>query len=303
VILLAWEMYHAVNTFGGLARVIPRMIEDFRQGLFVSGYTISLANAYIREGIPLWANITRYFWLALLLVFPAILGFKNLIQIRSLNDIEIKVTGGLAGTGLMLVVTALAAGMEELFRVLIYAPFFTVPVVVIFCYKLHQPSKKHSFIILAALLLVFSFPTFLAHNNTVGTNAYYAYEFSAYRWLKSQYGDEEQFYYAGGWFPLIYYYFDEESSCRIGTGFQWLADQTSTGYLKELQTQITTLRHETTESARVYVYNECRIRMDFGRFLNGENPAIYPDWEEFQAMLYRENLIYSNSHVQFLKVR
>ncbi|MCL0079873.1 hypothetical protein M1O18_03100 [Dehalococcoidia bacterium] len=300
VIIVSWQMYLATNTFEGLVNLVSRMLEDLRQGLLISGYTAALADAYTREGIPLWANLTRYLWLALF-VFAAIVGFKNLLKARSLDDIETKVTGGLVGVGFMFIAVALAAGMTELFRVLIYAPFFTAPILVMFCYKLRQPLKRYSFITLTALLLVFSFPTFLAHNNTVGTTAYYSYEFSGYERLKSWYGDIKGVYIGGGVHPapLLDYYI--KRPYYTGTSFYFLEEHTPSGFLKELHRQLTLAQNRGKQATSLFVVEEGRLRAQFEHFL-GIDLVTRPEWDAFKDRLSHEDLIYSSGYIQFYKV-
>ena len=114
MIILVWEMFHAGSNLAGMAALIPTMISDFRQGLLISGYTVSLATSYTSATTPLWATLTRYFWLALLLGFAAVLGIRNLIRFKKLNDIEIILTGGLIATGMLLLITLLLSGRRKL---------------------------------------------------------------------------------------------------------------------------------------------------------------------------------------------
>jgi len=299
VILLSWEMYGAITFFGSYVKFMPKMIDDLSQGLFFSQYAAVSMSPEVRETMPLWANITKYFWLALIFVLGATLGFKNLIQLRRLNDVETKITGGLVGTGLLFIITVLGSPMDWAYRyrILLYAPFFTVPIVAIFTNKLRQPLKKYSFAALATLLLVFSFPTFLAHNNTVSTTAYYAYETSGYWWLKSQYGDKEEVYLAGGW-HLLDYYIEGTQMSRVGLGLQWMVEENAPSYVESIDKQLTLLQDKGNEAARLFIFPESRI-VGASKHLWGTDPATLPEWEQLKSRLSKEELIYDNGYMKF----
>ena len=201
----------------------------------------------------------------------------------------------------MFAITIVAMGASEISRILIYAPFFCVPLVVLFFTKLRNPLKNYAFIILAGVLVVLSFPTFLAHNNTVDSIAYYSYEFSAYQWLKEQYSNEQEFYYAGGSNP-INYYFAPPSAQAVGTGLEFLNEQTIAGLLQEKLDSISTLEKMSQWYDSVYIFEPAKETAQFEHLLS-YNPVNSPEWQEFLQQLTQQDRIYDNGYMQFYKVR
>jgi len=299
MIVLVWEMFHANLNFSGMLALFPTMLNDFRQGLFISGYTASLATSYTSAATPLWANLTRYFWLALLFGFAAVLGIRNLIRVKKLNETEIILTGGLIATGMLLVITLLASGATEIERVLLYAPFFTVPLLVLFITKLHEPLRKYSFVALAVVLAVLIFPTFLAHNNTVDTTAYYSYEFTAYSWLKQQSNGE--LYYAGGTHPIDYY-FEKPEAQNVGTSLEYISEPSVTGLLAERLSCVDTLEKMSHWYDSVYNFESGKETAQFEHLLGfGYNLVNSPEWQEFLQGLNQQDRIYDNGYMQLYK--
>jgi len=298
-LLLVWEMYHAGSNFAGMSGLVPRMVEDFRQGIFMSGYAAGLAGSYTSETSPLWVNLTRYLWVVLLLVFAAILAVRNVLRARRLSETEVWITGGLLGIGLLTVIGIIASGMNEGYRVLVYAPFFSAPLVVLFFHKLRAPLRQYAGAALACLLVGLVFPTFLAHNNTVGTTAYYSYEFDGYEWLREQYGNKSDVYLAGGKAPLDYY-FEPPIVHYVGASLQFAPEQSIAGMLADKLNSIDTLEKMSRLYDSMYIFEAGEETAQFEHLLDF-NPVNSPEWQGFLQRLNQQNRIYDNGYMQFYK--
>jgi hypothetical protein len=299
VFLLVWETYNATGNFIGISNLIPKMIDDFRQGLFISGFTTGLADSYTTGANPLWANLSRYFWLALLFAFAAVLGFRNLIRIKKLDENETRVTGGILAVGFLLVITLMSSGGQEIERVLYYGAFFTVPLVVLFFYKQRERFRKYSLIALAAALAVLIFPTFLAHNNTVGTTAYYSFESDAYQWVSEQYANKIHFFYGGG-AAQDDYYFRQPVAVSVNISLMYVKNQTIEGLLAERLNRINNLEEEGQWFDSVYIFDDGKDPVQFEHLL-GFSPTNSPQWQEFLQRLNQHDIMYDNGYIQVYK--
>jgi hypothetical protein len=160
------------------------------------------------ESVPLWASLTRIFWLGFIYVFGVIIGIRNLFRIRRMDTAEIVENGGLWGVLIFSGIILLGfVGGGQLSRLLMYTPLFTIPLIMRFLagfdtpvpikatsgnYYLVRPwnwLRKYSFVVTSIIFLVLSFPTFLVNYATVNTTAIYQYEHSTGEFIESSYGD------------------------------------------------------------------------------------------------------------------
>jgi hypothetical protein len=184
VIPLAWDVYWASRFFDSLIKITSAVIEDLTEkGLLT--YFFNLGQSYVGAGVPLWAIAVRYFWWGALFLFGSILGLKNLLNIKSLSRAQQLETGGLVGViALSAAVTALSVGGSEFYRFLLYGAFCTVPILLSFVVNLPTKGRRLALGLAIPLFFLLSFPTFLAHNNLVGTSTYYPSELHAGAFLR-----------------------------------------------------------------------------------------------------------------------
>lgn len=189
VVILAWEIYRATALFGALVHVPTTFVKDFTEGRLWD-YIFIMGESYVGARVPLWATITRTFWWVALYIFGVILGLKNLFKVKELSSAERKETGGLLGLIFLTIATLFSKGGAEYYRFLLYGAFFTVPIILRFLYKL---PRRHLVLTIAAIFfIVFSFPTFLAHNNLVALTARYPSEVQAARFVNHCHGDGDE---------------------------------------------------------------------------------------------------------------
>ncbi|MDP2937380.1 MAG: hypothetical protein Q8O86_12915 [Dehalococcoidia bacterium] len=190
VIPLSWDIYWATRIFEGVTKVTSGVIADFTEkGLLV--YFFNLGASYAGAEVPLWTVIVRAFWWGALFLFGAILGLRNLLNIKGLSRVQQVETGGLVGViALSTAVTLLSLGGTEFYRFLLYGGFFTVPIILRFLLGLPRNRRRLAVGLAISLFFVLSFPTFLAHNNLVGISGYYPPELQAGNFLKQTSGGQ-----------------------------------------------------------------------------------------------------------------
>ena len=297
-IVTAWEIYWTWHTFVSLATSLPSALKDIYTGGFLT-FPQTLVQANIGGRLPLWATITRSLWWTLLGV-STILGIYNLFRLQKLS-LQVKIaTGGLMGVILLTIIgTFGTVGGQQFSRFFLYAPFFSVPLLLIFL-KQSVTWGRTAIIVLSALLLVLSLPTFLSSVNTVTTDAIYPYECSTGEFIESHsQGDDESN-------VLLY-------------GFDWASTAWVRYYTPDLQ-----LKH--VPEIVYYSGNEDeaweKIDAILTSFLEGWTlpgkqkllvisekaqitlqhlQNIPPDdtkWEEIWKRLSNHNLIYNNGYIQ-----
>ncbi|MDD5038460.1 MAG: hypothetical protein PHN78_04000, partial [Dehalococcoidales bacterium] len=200
IVPIAWELYWATQFFETITKVTAHILQDLGE-LGVLTYVLHMGQAYVGGQVPLWAVITRYFWWVVLFLFGTILALKKLLRIKTLDPNEKIETGELLGVmALTAAVTLGSPGGSEYYRFLLYGAFFTVPIILRFLLNLSSNNRRLSLTLLIIVFSILSFPTFLAHNNLVGTSTYYPSELQAGSFLERSYGKGEELaiFYSSG---------------------------------------------------------------------------------------------------------
>lgn len=292
VIPLAWEIYSAVATFGNLATAPSKFIADLTEGEFLL-YSTSIVQANLGEVIPLWARLTRLFWLFFIFGFGGILWLRNLFRLRTLTLVESKETWEMLGIALLSIPLFIGAGGGELVRIMVYIPFFTVPIILRFFLSFRSQLKRYAFNLLAVAFLILSFPTFLAYNNEVSTNAHYSYEFSAASFVHSVYGSGANlsvFSVGEGNYPIRRFVLDAYYR-HAGSAFTALEseDEAWQGIDKVVTA------YENPRRQSILIFSE-RAKTPYQHIM-GIDPN-HPKWEELEHRLQGGSKIYDNGHVQ-----
>lgn len=210
VIFLSWQMYVASPIFTNL--VAP--LED----IFTGGFTLSglflgagVAVGATGGGVPLWALATKLFWWVFVYAAGSILWIKSLFRIRNMSNLERKFAGGLTGLVILAIVATLAGaqGYQGAIRYLMYAPLFTIPLILLFLTNLGDYNlKRFSIGLLATILFCLSLPTFFVNNDMIEVNSVYPSEIASREFMVSNYGGGEDLTLASTVFsvPLNMYY-------------------------------------------------------------------------------------------------
>ncbi len=316
VIFMGWEMYYSARMFDSMfAGLAPAFIGGFTEVGGRLSAILGIGTAYVGETVPLWANLTRLFWITLIFGFGGILGIRNLIRARRLSSIETMETGGLWGAIIFGLVCFLTfVGGEQTGRIFMYAPFFAIPIVFRFLSGFSRRDeplnfagfhkslaapwgwfRRHVVTLLIILFLVLSLPTFLADNYRVSTHTIYPQENSAGEFLQSTYGAEELNLYSVGFVASVYTYYVPEAHFRTMPVPEVSAGKE--GLWLELNQYAERFENSRDENA-IFVISE--------RFRHSYAPRIIiestdPRWMEFVNRLSQNDLIYDNGHVQIYK--
>jgi len=307
VVFLIWQMFWATRMFEGLTGHIEDLLAAFNNPLERLFPMFGTATQSLGEATPLWASLTRYFWLLLLYFFGVALAFRNLFRIKKLDSIETVETGGLWG---ILIASAVAIfAFEEgtqWGRTLMYVPFLAVPIIIKFVSGIRQNKRdlqfidtplstnlvganKFSLIAVPILLLILSFPTFLVNHSDVNTLSLYEYELSSGEFVRDYFEEDGLLFISDvvTVYSFMYYIPDAELSPPP----QIWDIQDEEGLWLSFQKRID----------RFYAYRGTAVFAITERFLQPYNSSIAisesdPEWEAFIGELTPHNMIYNNRH-------
>lgn len=304
VVPLVWGNVYAGEVSQGVLSLVPEAAERLPEvvgpeavgpeELLFSGYAMGLARAHLGSAVPLWARVTKIFWVMLIVLFGSILGLRNLFRPKNLNFTQKKVIGGFVGIVLLGIVTLLLARAEETFRFLTYIPFFTVPLFVSFFFSPKNLARGILPGLLIILFLVFSFPAFLAHNDTIVTDTYSPHELASGEFLRSNYGYGQGLHiFSYNEFPINYFV---PNACIERPMLQRArVNDLERRYWNQLDTIMSNFQD--SEGDAVFVSVDRRVIFPFQHFL-AVDPTTRLEWGELQARLSQQNLIFNNGDVQ-----
>jgi hypothetical protein len=310
VIFLTWEMYWATRMFYGLAGHTQDLIAAFSDPIERLLPIFGTASSKLGESVPLWASLTRFFWMAVIFVLGMVLGVRNIFRIRKLDSTETLETGGLWGVLIFSVIGVFAfPGGTQIHRILMYAPLFTVPIIMRFLNSYEKPQTdyipahhnlltrssnwlgKYSVILLMVIFFVLSLPTFLVNRSDINTQTIYKYELSAGEFVENNFDDNSLLFISD--ILTIYtntYYVPDASLSHPPQPWEvsgeedfWLAlDRITENFTNSTTMSLFTLT-EKFDKPYSSLFN---ITQDD------------PKWLGFTHKLTENNMIYSNNHTQ-----
>lgn len=291
IIPLAWGIYNAFATFGSIVGFLPLLQKHLLELEFLTSFW-GVRKANISEAVPLWANITRLFWLVLIYGVGLLFWLRNMVRIRKLSWVEGKEVGGLLGIIALTIVATIASEQGSQFhRILMYGPFFTIPIILRPLLRMLKPEKF--LIILISLFLILSLPSFFAHNDRISIDAWYPQDFTPAQFLESSYGKGESlhvFSFGNTIVPFQYemlYIKHKEEGWVLGEEEAW----------RRMGEVITAFENFKAEGA-LFAFSRRPMgfyERDFGM------SSVDPRWEAFELSLQSKNKIYDNSWVQLYK--
>jgi len=298
LIPLSWGLNLAIGTFSSLANVFIRSFEEMK---FLE-YLSIVARPNIGIEVPLWANITRLFWLILVFICGTLLGLVNIVKIKKLSWLQRREAGALFGIILLTAIAILPLGGVQYYRFLMYGSFFTTPILLRFLASLGKGKQEifNKIDVVALLIMLFfalSLPTFLAYNDRINIDTYYPYELSVGGFLSSVYGkgDGVTIYVDGSTAPIVGYYMP---SSHFRTEVAW-------SYVKS--------KEEVFQSIDNWLLNFLATKNDIGQhdimlLFSKRLPIPYerdlginstdPYWNQLKYKLQYVNRVYDNQHVQ-----
>jgi hypothetical protein len=300
-------MFWATRMFEGLAGHMEDFIAAFEDPLERILPMFAAGTQSLGEATPLWASLTRYFWLLFLYLFGGLLAIRNLFRIKKLDSIGTVETGGLWGILIASAVAVFAfAEGTQYHRLLMYVPFLAVPIIIKFILGIRQDKRdvqfvdiplsqnqiganKLSLITVPLLLLVMSFPTFLVNHSSINTQSVYEYELSSGEFV-GDYFEQDRLLFISDVvtvYSFIYYIPDAELSHPAQV---WDITDEEELWLSFQQ-----------RIERFYTYKEPAVFAITERFFQPYVSAYSinetdPEWIAFISQLMPYNMIYNNGH-------
>ncbi len=309
VIFIIWEMFWATRMFEGLTGHIEDFLAAFSNPLERLLPMLGTASQSLGEATPLWASLTRYFWLLTLYLSGVILAMRNLFRIKKLDSIETIETGGLWGI-LLASAVAIFAFEEgtQWGRALMYIPFLAAPIIIkfisvtrqekIYMQLMNTPliqnerkANKYSLVAVPLLLLILSFPTFLVNHSDIDTQSVYEYELFAGEFVSGYYDEKELLFISDiiTVYSFVYFIPDAELSHPAQS---WDLASEEDLWLS-VQKQIG--RFESSSKTALFAVAE-RFAQPYSSTFPIE--ATDSQWIEYLGQLSLHNMIYNNGHTQ-----
>jgi hypothetical protein len=288
---LLWEVYHSYTPFESIALLASRIVERLTALDFLTYPSVIIA-ANVGQAVPLWVRYTRLFWLFLILVPGTLIGLLYMFKLRKIGREDRVAGGGLTGIIILFIVaTSMSNAGDQFYRLLMYAPFFTTPLLSKEISK--QPPKRMVFPLLVASILALSFPTFLAHANPVCTFNFYPYEKQAILFLPKSFEDGYGLnFFLTNSMPYVMYYLPNVRSWSLPEPGLMLNE---TALWKSLDEKLD-LFEKMEHTQRIFVFSN-RLTNSFGHIL-GVLPTD-PHWIDLKAKLSQEsNGIYDSGYIQ-----
>ncbi len=305
VIFLIWEMFWATRMFEGLAGHMEDFLAAFNNPLERLFPMFGTASQSLGEATPLWASLTRYFWLLVVYLFGVILATRNLFRIKKLDSIETVETGGLWGV-LLASAVAIFAFEEgtQWGRTLMYVPFLAVPIIIKFVSSTRQDKSdlqlmntpmfqnqrginKFSPVAVSILLLIMSFPTFLVNHSSINTEAVHKYELSAGEYLEEYYDDESLLLVTDAITTPTYVYYIPEAEFSNPLQYWELSEewQLWDTYYRQIE------KMENYNGTAVFALTE-RFTQPHRSLVSIDENSV--EWIEFVGRLSQNNRVYDN---------
>ena len=185
VVVLAWSTFWAITTTSTLFNV--NFFDSMRQGFIGFAYILNRTNAYFGPSLPLWATLTREFWIAMLFGIPILLVTKRFFFHRNLQLEQIKIIGAIVGvvffTGFAILLSSYNGG-QQFYRFPTYAGFFAV-FILLDAILTSKRYKRYILTLLIISLLSLSFPTFLVDNPHPNISQFYPQDYGASSFLST----------------------------------------------------------------------------------------------------------------------
>jgi hypothetical protein len=180
VIFFTWLVYVSTNQFSGLAEVFADLSEE---GTLNFPLVIMTANVGAR--VPPWVTSIRLFWLVVPWSIAGLVLMHNLLRLRRLEAPDRTLSAGLLGILLLSIAAfVIEPSFSQYHKVLTYGPIFLIPLVMRRIPALSKRTLRIAWLG-GALLVILSFPTFLAHGDLVSEIRLYEQEARAGEFLSS----------------------------------------------------------------------------------------------------------------------
>ncbi|MFA5628904.1 MAG: hypothetical protein WC958_01365 [Dehalococcoidales bacterium] len=206
-VFLSWQIFWATRMFGDLTAHIEDFIAAFNNPLERLMPIFGTASQSLAADTPLWAGLTRYFWLAALYLLGIILALRNAFKIKKLDFNETVETGALWGILIASLIAILAFGEgTQWHRILVYAPYLIAPIIIRALYKVPDIlyrgkitcTQNYMPLLLSALLILIALPTFLVNHASINTQSIYKYELRSGEFVANNFNQNELLFISDG---------------------------------------------------------------------------------------------------------
>jgi len=297
VAYLTWWFYISIfTTQFVLDRAITLLSEPAELSLF---FALRKGELLLTEQVPIWATIVRVLWLIVLYLLPifvAIQLYINSFLFKKKVTLE-ESLGGLFGLLLLSgIMTLLDIGANRsIQQFLLFSTFFTPPILISFLSddqaKYLNRIGKRVFIFPLILIVVLSFPTFLAHNPSVNTQIFYEREHSTLTFIQANCYDGVNLFSDADTGLLIKYYLPEVNYNVLPYAPDYVKDEVE--FLNKLPQYMKAFEDSGTDS--LFVYSP---RITHRSYIMFGMPEDHPIWREvLQILEYKNDKIYNNGFI------
>lgn len=177
ILFLSWLVYLTFSFFPSLVATAVHFLLNEASGIFFISRTIATR---VVGSDPIWALITRNFWLIINWVIGPLLWLYSWFKKSKINSINTIITGGLLGIILISAIGLFfSSGGSQVTRFQLYGPLFTIPIILLFIFIRKQSFYKFGLVGFSIIIGLFSLPTFLSLNSNAIIDKTYLVEWSA----------------------------------------------------------------------------------------------------------------------------
>lgn len=258
-----------------------------------TSYFSFLASAYFVRA-PAWGIIVLSIWIAALYFLGTLLTLRWMTRLRKLSPVQQVIISVALGVGALGALSYFITRGEDTIRLLIYAPFPLVAVLLCSISGLGQRTKAYVVGGLAVLLLVLSFPSFLLNNNTINLNSYREPEYQAGRFLARSFGTDERVQLFSPTYPWVYH--TPFASFRFPSPSS--ADFTEGQFVEAVKREASLFTTEDIVRGRTSIWvNTNRTILDM-HFLLGIDLTESVEWQSTRIILSQANRVYDNGDIE-----
>lgn len=301
VVPLTWTMNWAFITFKTVVSPLPRVFSEYLHG-DIFWYLTMMEQSNVGRNIPTWASLTRAFWWIFIYGLGSVLWLYDLFHFKKLSTREKRWTGILFGIAIISIISVLASvGGGRFDTYLLYGAFALVPIILLFILSRNITIQRYFFATLIPVLLIMSFPSFLAHNNMIEYDTYYPDESASGNFLEAHYSSSYNLnLYGVAWLPLSTNYYVPKSTYTLARGVTDVNDENSLWI--EFDTIIKKFEssNKNTSIISVFIWSN-RVELPYEHFL-GITPDN-PKWQSFKNQLLNHNYVYDNRNTQMFLLR
>ena len=253
-----------------------------------------LASAYFVR-TPAWGSIVISIWIAALYFLGTLLSLRWMTRLRKLSPVQQVVISLAIGAGALGALSYLVTRGEDTIRLLIYAPFPLVAVLLCAIGGLGQRTRAYVVGGLAVLLLVLSFPSFLLNNNTINLNSYNREpEHQAGRFLARSFGTDERVQLFSPTYPWVYHtpFASFRAPSPFSTGF------TERQYVEAVKREASLFTTEDIVRGGTSIWVDTKRSILDMHFLLGIDLTESVEWQSTRTILSQANRVYDNGDIE-----